>query len=172
MDVRPHRIQQLLLSDQPAGPRRQKQQDGKSLWRQRDLFASTPQALVHRIQPERVELVFPGRHRTVTPSSQADHDCDRRFTVSCTCQRDWKPIYRTGNNAMRNLSFTIIGIWAVAGCCQAAEVLTLEQAVAAAIENNRGLRSSALEARKAQDKLNANRTRQLPGINFYALGAQ
>jgi outer membrane protein len=73
---------------------------------------------------------------------------------------------------MRNLSFTIIGIWAVAGCCQAAEVLTLEQAVAAAIENNRGLRSSALEARKAQDKLNANRTRQLPGINFYALGAQ
>jgi outer membrane protein TolC len=73
---------------------------------------------------------------------------------------------------MKNLSFTIVAIWVAAGCCHAAEVLTLDQAVAAAIENNRGLRSSALDVQKAQAKLNANRTRQLPNINLYALGAQ
>src|SRR5689334_23203078 len=73
---------------------------------------------------------------------------------------------------MKNLSFTIVAIWVAAGCCHAAEVLTLDQAVAAAIENNRGLRSSALDVQKAQAKLNANRTRQLPNISLYALGAQ
>jgi outer membrane protein TolC len=53
-----------------------------------------------------------------------------------------------------------------------AETLTLDQAVTMALENNRGLRSSALEVHKAQDKLNANRTRQFPGVSVYALGAQ
>ena len=53
-----------------------------------------------------------------------------------------------------------------------AETLTLDQAVAIAIEHNRTLRNSALDARKAQDKLQASRTRQFPNMSIYALGAQ
>ncbi len=52
------------------------------------------------------------------------------------------------------------------------EILTLDQAVAMALEHNRGLHNSALEIRKAQEKLRSNGTRQLPSLNFYMLGAQ
>jgi outer membrane protein TolC len=54
----------------------------------------------------------------------------------------------------------------------AAEILTLDQAVALALENNRNLQSTALDVAKAQDRLAATRTRQFPGINLYVLGAQ
>src|SRR5215472_9242279 len=73
---------------------------------------------------------------------------------------------------MKNLSFTVAAFLLTAGLCQAQETLTLEQAVAMALDSNRSLRSSALEVQKAQDNLNANRTRQLPSINFYGLGSQ
>lgn len=62
----------------------------------------------------------------------------------------------------------VIGWAAGAG----AETLTLDEAVALALSNNRNLHSSALDARKAEDKLAAARTRQFPGISVYALGAQ
>jgi outer membrane protein TolC len=52
------------------------------------------------------------------------------------------------------------------------EVLTLDQAVAMALDNNRGLRSSALDIQKAQDKLKANWTKQLPSSSLNALAAQ
>lgn len=55
---------------------------------------------------------------------------------------------------------------------RADDVLTLEQAVSLAIENNRGLKSSAIEIQKAQDRLAATRTRQFPSINLYMLGSQ
>ena len=51
-------------------------------------------------------------------------------------------------------------------------MLTLDQAVAMALDNNRGLRSSALDVQKAQDKLDANRTRQFPSVSIYVLAAQ
>ena len=54
----------------------------------------------------------------------------------------------------------------------AAETLTLEQAMALALDNNRGLQSSLLDVGKAQDRLAATRTRQFPAINMYMLGAQ
>src|ERR1041385_6249884 len=53
-----------------------------------------------------------------------------------------------------------------------AEVLTLDQVVAMAIEHNRTLRNTVLDVRKAEDKLKANRTRQYPSFNLYALGSQ
>lgn len=53
-----------------------------------------------------------------------------------------------------------------------AETLTLEQAISLALGNNRGLRSSALDVEKAQDRLVAARTRQFPNISLYMLGAQ
>jgi outer membrane protein TolC len=55
---------------------------------------------------------------------------------------------------------------------EVAGVLTLEEAVSLALENNGTLQSSVLEVRKAQDKLAANRTRLYPGFSLYALGAQ
>jgi outer membrane protein TolC len=53
-----------------------------------------------------------------------------------------------------------------------AEILTLDQAVALALENNRNLKSSALDIAKAQDRLAATRTRQYPAISLFVLGAQ
>jgi outer membrane protein TolC len=73
---------------------------------------------------------------------------------------------------MRNITFAIAALGLLAGCSWGQETLTLDQSVALALENNRALRSSALEAQKAQDNLNANRTHQFPSINLYALGAQ
>src|SRR5688572_29415887 len=60
----------------------------------------------------------------------------------------------------------------VAAIANAADTLTLEQAVALALENNHSLQSSILEGKKAQDRLQATRTRQFPAISVYMLGAQ
>jgi len=54
----------------------------------------------------------------------------------------------------------------------AADVLTLEQAVAIATGQNRSLQSSALEIQKAQDRLKATGTRRLPSFNLDAIGSQ
>jgi outer membrane protein TolC len=61
---------------------------------------------------------------------------------------------------------------ATAATTNAADVLTLEDAVALALENNRGLQSSILDGQKAQDRLEATRTRQFPALSLYVLGAQ
>src|SRR6185437_15848034 len=73
---------------------------------------------------------------------------------------------------MRDLSFTITALWIAVGCCRGQDTLTLDQAVAMALESNRNIHSSGLEAQKAEDKLRANRTKQFPSISLYALGAQ
>jgi outer membrane protein len=70
----------------------------------------------------------------------------------------------------KNLLFTIAVL--ASGTASAADILTLEQAIGLAIESNRGLQSSILDGQKAQDKLDATRTRQFPGISLYMLGAQ
>src|SRR5262249_41050780 len=138
-------VQQFLLGDEPSGPLYQVEQDGKGFWGQCDVPGVAPEALIHRIQPERIEMMFFGRHRTVTPSSRANHDSGPHFPVFCTCQSGWKPIYRNRKTAMKNLSFTVAAFWVIAGLCRAQETLTLEQAVAMALDGNRSLRSSALE---------------------------
>jgi outer membrane protein TolC len=61
---------------------------------------------------------------------------------------------------------------AAAATANGADVLTLEDAVALALENNRGLQTSILDGQKAQDRLEATRTRQFPAISLYVLGAQ
>src|SRR2546422_2978241 len=63
-------------------------------------------------------------------------------------------------------------ILAHATAAQALDTLTLDEAVAMALENNRGLRSSALDAEKLGDRLKSSSTRQFPSISLYALGAQ
>ena len=54
----------------------------------------------------------------------------------------------------------------------AAGVLTLEEAVQIATQQNRTVQSSALAIGKASDQLAATRTRQLPNFSTYVLGAQ
>ncbi|MFN7944115.1 MAG: TolC family protein [Blastocatellia bacterium] len=53
-----------------------------------------------------------------------------------------------------------------------AEVLTLEQAVALALGENRQVRSAAIEVSKYSDKLAALRTRRLPEFKVYTLASQ
>jgi len=73
---------------------------------------------------------------------------------------------------MKTVRTAIAALGFLAICCPAQEVLTLDQAVAMALDHNRGLRGSALEIQKAQEKLKANWTRQLPSFSLQALGAQ
>jgi len=73
-------------------------------------------------------------------------------------------------------SILIAGVFAhavfSAPLAQAADTLTLDQAVLMALENNRSLQHSAIEVEKAQDQLAATRTRQFPSMSVYVLGAQ
>jgi outer membrane protein TolC len=77
-----------------------------------------------------------------------------------------------GRIRLRTILFFTIPVLFHTALASAADILTLEQAVALALENNRGLRTSALEAQKAEDRLKATRTRQFPGISVYMLAAQ
>lgn len=53
-----------------------------------------------------------------------------------------------------------------------AETLTLEQAIALALRDNRQIKSSALESLKFDDRAAATRARRLPEFKFNALGSQ
>lgn len=60
----------------------------------------------------------------------------------------------------------------VATLAQQAEILTLEQAIALALQDNRQIKSAALEINKSEDRLAAARTRRLPEFKLNALGSQ
>jgi outer membrane protein TolC len=51
-------------------------------------------------------------------------------------------------------------------------VLTLDQAIALALENNRSLKNATLNVGKAQNQVAATRTYRLPAVNSYILGAR
>ena len=51
------------------------------------------------------------------------------------------------------------------------EVLSLEQAVALALENNRTVKNAELEVSKAEDRLAVARTHRLPSLNFNAFSS-
>jgi outer membrane protein TolC len=73
---------------------------------------------------------------------------------------------------LRRIAGWTIAAALVPAISRAADTLTLEQAISLALENNHGLQSSALSVEKARDQLAAARTKQLPSINLYMLGAQ
>src|SRR5262245_12112806 len=50
--------------------------------------------------------------------------------------------------------------------------LTLDQAIALALENNRSLKNASLNIAKAQNQVAASRTYRLPSLNSYVLGAR
>src|SRR5262249_19221385 len=53
-----------------------------------------------------------------------------------------------------------------------AEALTLEQAVALALGENRQVKSASIEVEKYSDRLAALRTKRLPEFKFYTLASQ
>ncbi len=88
------------------------------------------------------------------------------------------------SNKNKRLIFATMVIAGVLLACSAAhaqqapsatdtrEVLTLEQAIALAAEHNRSLRLAELDTLKAQDQIDATRTRRLPKSSVSLLGAQ
>ena len=61
--------------------------------------------------------------------------------------------------------------WAAENSPSSAEVLTLEQAVALALENNRAVRNSELEVSKQDDSVAIARTRRLPDFSANIFGS-
>jgi outer membrane protein len=78
---------------------------------------------------------------------------------------------RTERRLRNNLGLLLAAIFC-STVSQAAETLNLEQAIALALDNNRGIRTSAIDIEKAKDRLAATRTRQFPAFSVYMLGAQ
>jgi hypothetical protein len=52
------------------------------------------------------------------------------------------------------------------------ETLTLEQAISAALRNNRQVKIKELDVGKSEDELAGGRTLRLPKFNLYSLGSQ
>ena len=63
-------------------------------------------------------------------------------------------------------------IWTAHPPAQAAEVLTLDQAIALAGQNNRLVKNSSLDVEKAAAQVEATKTRRLPGLSFKAQANQ
>jgi outer membrane protein TolC len=59
-----------------------------------------------------------------------------------------------------------------AGHSLRAEVMTLDQAIGLAIQNNRSVKSASFEVEKAQSEVAVNRTYRLPSFSSYLLGAR
>jgi len=59
-----------------------------------------------------------------------------------------------------------------AGAANAAERLTIDQAVAAALAHNANVASARLEVEKAQTRVEAARTKRLPSLNLDAMGGE
>jgi len=54
----------------------------------------------------------------------------------------------------------------------AAERLTVDQAVAAALEHNANVKNTRLEIEKAQTRIDAAKTKRLPALSFEAIGGE
>ena len=68
------------------------------------------------------------------------------------------------------LTITLLLLFAAAAT--AAEPLTLDQAVAAALENNANVRNARLEIERGQTRVPAARTQRLPQLNFDVIGGE
>ena len=73
---------------------------------------------------------------------------------------------------MKPLLTTLFFALTLAATSFAAESLTLDQAVQLALDHNRSLENSSLDIARAEDQVDAARTRQFPSFNLYVLGSQ
>jgi outer membrane protein TolC len=67
---------------------------------------------------------------------------------------------------------TLISATPLLAAAQDEKVLTLDQAIAVALENNRSLSNARLDIAKARNQAAASRTYRLPSLNSYLLGAR
>lgn len=83
--------------------------------------------------------------------------------------------------ALNAFLLALLALFAGALVCQAqqtqqaalpAEMLTLEQAISLALQNNRSVQDARLETEKADDRLAAYRTNRLPTLKTYSLFSQ
>src|SRR6266478_9815458 len=90
-------------------------------------------------------------------------------------------------NAMRNktvhsprgyfAALSLLLVTPIAGWCQqtartSAEVLSLDQAINIALQNNRSLKNARLSVEKSEDEIQSIRTSRFPSTHFYALVSQ
>jgi outer membrane protein TolC len=78
-------------------------------------------------------------------------------------------------NHLAALSFllaTPLAVWSQQSAPTAAEVLSLDQAINIALQNNRSLKNARLNVEKGEDEIRSIRTSRLPSTHFYALVSQ
>ncbi|MCI0562055.1 MAG: TolC family protein, partial [Nitrososphaera sp.] len=80
---------------------------------------------------------------------------------------------------IRSLVLVLLGLFVIPSVtwCQEAvsppsRLLTLEQAIATALQNNRLVKNAALEVEKSEDQVAATRTYRLPAFKLYTLGSE
>src|SRR6266545_5877428 len=62
--------------------------------------------------------------------------------------------------------------WCQQNTSAPAEVLTLDQAINVALQNNHGIKNALLAAEKSDEEIAATRTARLPSFHFYSLVSQ
>src|SRR5882724_9646202 len=67
---------------------------------------------------------------------------------------------------------TPLAVWCQQNTPRAAEVLSLDQAINIALQNNRSLKNARLNVDKGEDEIRSVRTSRLPSTHFYALVSQ
>lgn len=67
---------------------------------------------------------------------------------------------------MRRFAIVLALLASPLGAQATGEVLTLDQAIALALENNRQLKNAALDVAKSQDQIDSNRTQRLPQLQL------
>jgi outer membrane protein len=96
--------------------------------------------------------------------------------MPCQCQYCPRQCYSGGDLAFRSLFFLLLLLapafaWAAENPASQPEVMTLEQAVALALENNRTVKNAELEVSKQEDGLAVARTRRLPAFDITLFGS-
>ena len=109
--------------------------------------------------------------------SRLAYDCDLEMVehrLSCLRQQSARVMRTMGKRIMTGvILLTLWGsIWAAHPPAQAAEVLTLDQAIALAGQNNRLVKNSSLDVEKAAAQVEVTKTRRLPGLSFKAQANQ
>src|SRR6266404_5658063 len=74
--------------------------------------------------------------------------------------------------ALSLLLATPLAAWCQQSTTSSAEVLSLDQAINIALQNNRSLKNARLNVEKGEDEIRSIRTSRLPSSHFYALVSQ
>ena len=73
---------------------------------------------------------------------------------------------------MKRLALAIAALLFCTSAATAAETVTVEQAVAIALENNANVQNARLEIQKGEERLSATKTKRLPSLSLMAIGGE